>query len=63
MLQQVSGDTRGVFEGSIISAEYPNRGEWLGKFAADMGQSSKLASIAEIERLWFELQREKRIRR
>jgi biopolymer transport protein ExbB len=58
VLQQVSGDTRGVFEGSIISAEYPNRGEWLGKFAADMGQSSKLASIAEIERLWFELQRE-----
>jgi biopolymer transport protein ExbB len=58
VLQQVSGDTRGVFEGSIISAEYPGRGEWLGKFAADMGQSSKLASIEEIERLWFELQRE-----
>jgi len=58
VLQQVSGDTRGVFEGSIISAEYPNRGDWLGKFAADMGQSSKLASIEEIERLWFELQRE-----
>jgi biopolymer transport protein ExbB len=58
VLQQVSGDTRGVFEGSIISAEYPNRGEWLGKFAADMGQSSKLASIEEIERLWYELQRE-----
>lgn len=58
VLQQVSGDTRGVFEGSIISAEYPNRGDWLGKFAADMGKSSKLASIEEIERLWFELQRE-----
>lgn len=58
VLQQVSGDTRGVFEGSLISAEYPGRGEWLGQFAADMGKSTKLASIEEIERLWFELQRE-----
>ena len=58
VLQQVSGDTRGVLEGSIISAEYPGRGEWLGEFAASMGKSSKLASIEEIERLWFELQRE-----
>ena len=53
VLQQVSGDTRGVFEGSIISAEYPNRGDWLGQFAADMGQSSKLASIEDIDRRWF----------
>jgi biopolymer transport protein ExbB len=58
VLQQVSGDTQGVFEGSIISAEFPGRGEWLGEFAQSMGKSSKLASIEEIERLWFELQRE-----
>ena len=58
VLQQVSGDTRGVLEGSLVSAEYPGRGEWLGQFAASMGRSSKLASIEEIERLWFELQRE-----
>ncbi len=58
VLQQVSGDTRGVLEGSLVSAEYPGRGEWLGEFAASMGRSSKLASIEEIERLWFELQRE-----
>jgi biopolymer transport protein ExbB len=58
VLQQVSGDTRGVFEGSIISAEFPGRGVWLGEFAAEMGQSSKLASIEEIERLWFEMQRQ-----
>jgi len=58
VLQQVSGDTRGVFEGSIISAEYPGRGDWLGQFASEMGKSSKLASIEEIERLWFEMQRE-----
>jgi len=58
VLQQVAGDTQGVFEGSIVSAEFPGRGEWLGNFAKSMGKSSKLATIEEIERLWFELQRE-----
>jgi len=58
VLQQVSGDTQGVFEGSIVSAQMPGRGDWLGEFAQSMGKSSKLATIEEIERLWFELQRE-----
>ncbi|MBT4160922.1 MAG: MotA/TolQ/ExbB proton channel family protein [Gammaproteobacteria bacterium] len=58
VLQQVSGDTQGVLEGSIVSAELPDRGKWLGEFAQSMGKSSKLATIEEIERLWFELQRE-----
>ncbi len=58
ILQQVSGDTQGVFEGSIVSAQLPGRGDWLGEFAQSMGKSSKLATIEEIERLWFELQRE-----
>ncbi len=58
VLQQVSGDTQGVFEGSIVSAEYPGRTEWLSEFAQSMGSSSKLATIEEIERLWFEIQRE-----
>ena len=58
VLQQVSGDTQGVVEGSIVSAEFPGRGAWLGEFAQSMGRSSKLASIEEIERLWLELQQE-----
>lgn len=58
VLQQVSGDTQGVFNGSLVSAEYPGRTEWLSQFAQDMGKSSKLATIEEIERLWFEIQRE-----
>ncbi|HAK51066.1 MAG TPA: energy transducer TonB [Gammaproteobacteria bacterium] len=58
VLQQVSGDTQGVVEGSIVSAEYPGRGDWLGEFAQSMGRSSKLASIEEIEQLWAELQHE-----
>ena len=58
VLQQVSGDTQGVVESSIVSAEYPDRGIWLGEFAQSMGRSSKLASIEEIEHLWAELQHE-----
>ena len=58
VLQQVAGDTRGVFQGSLISAQYPNRGEWLGDLAAKMGTASQLATIEEMETLWFELQRE-----
>ena len=58
VLQQVSGDTRSKFQTSVISAQIPNRGLFLNEFAQSMGSSSKLASIEEIERLWFELQRE-----
>ena len=58
VLQQVAGDTRGGFEGSIISSQYENRGEWLGQLAKKMGTSSQLATIDEMETLWFELQRE-----
>ena len=58
VLQQVAGDTRGKFHNSIISAEFPNRGEWLSELAAKMGKSTQLATIEEMEQLWFELQRE-----
>jgi biopolymer transport protein ExbB len=58
VLQQVAGDTRGLFEGSIISAQLPGRGEWLSELARKMGVSSELATIDEMEQLWFELQRE-----
>ena len=58
VLQQVAGDTRGGFEGSIISSQYANRGDWLGELAKKMGTSSQLATIDEMESLWFELQRE-----
>ncbi len=58
VLQQVSGDTRGLFAASVISTQFPGRGEFLGELAAKMGKSTQLASIEEMERLWFELQRE-----
>ncbi|MEM7218898.1 MAG: MotA/TolQ/ExbB proton channel family protein [Pseudomonadota bacterium] len=58
VLQQVAGDTRGQFEGSLVSSQYPNRGDWLGELAKKMGTASQLATIEEMEDLWFELQRE-----
>ncbi|MER2494203.1 MotA/TolQ/ExbB proton channel family protein [Catenovulum sediminis] len=58
VLQQVSGDMKGKFQNSIISAQFPNRDVFLDELAQKMGKSSKLASVEEIERVWFELQRE-----
>ena len=58
VLQQVAGDTRSKFQTSVVSAQIPNREVFLNEFAQSMGSTSKLASIDEIERLWFELQRE-----
>ncbi|MEE4272645.1 MAG: MotA/TolQ/ExbB proton channel family protein [Thermoanaerobaculales bacterium] len=58
VLQQVAGDTRGQLDNSITSAQFPDRGEFLTELAATLGSTSKLASMEEIERMWFELQRE-----
>lgn len=58
VLQQVSGDTKGKFQNSVVSAQIPGRAEFLDGLAQSMGASSKLASIDEIERVWFEIQRE-----
>ena len=58
VLQQVAGDARGLFEASLTNIEYPDRSQFLTDLAAKMGSGSQLASIEEIERLWFELQRE-----
>ena len=51
VLQQVAGDTRGLFEASLISSEFPGRGDWLGELAAKMGTASQLATIEEMEQL------------
>jgi len=58
VLQQVSGDTKNKFQNSLISAEISGREVFLDELAQSMGTSSKLASIEEIERVWFEMQRE-----
>lgn len=57
-LTSTAGDLRSNFELSLISAQYPGRGEFLEGLIAKMSGSEKLPSIEEIERLWFEMQRE-----
>ncbi|RUP81277.1 energy transducer TonB [Alteromonas sp. KS69] len=58
VLQQIAGDTKNKFYNSVVSAQISGRSDFLDKMAQDMGSSSKLASIEEIERVWFEMQRE-----
>ncbi|WP_205859097.1 MotA/TolQ/ExbB proton channel family protein [Pleionea sediminis] len=58
VLQQVAGDASSKIDNSLVSIQYPGRAEFLSNLAQEMGSSSKLASIEEIERVWFEMQRE-----
>jgi len=58
VMQQVSGDARSRFDNSLTNVQYPDRSSFLDNLAKKLGSSSKLPSIEEIEKLWFELQRE-----
>ena len=58
VMQQVAGDARARFDASLTNIQYPDRGEFLEALAKKIGSSSKLPSLDEIERLWFELLRE-----
>jgi len=58
VLQQGAGDAIGQFETSVTQAQFAGRSKFLTEFAAKMGQTNRMASLEEIERLWFELQRE-----
>jgi biopolymer transport protein ExbB len=54
VVRQVSGDSTAILYSSLLSAQYPKRDE----FFAELGKAKSLPSIEELERLWFELQRE-----
>lgn len=58
VLQQVSGDTASKLKTSNVSAQFPGRDVFFEDLAQSMGGSSNLASIEEIEAVWFQLQRE-----
>ena len=58
IFQQTAGDLQGVFYNSATSIQYPNRGDFLEAFAKKMSKASEISTIEEVERLWFELQRE-----
>lgn len=57
-ITSASGDLRANLETSLTSVQYPGREVFLDELVEKMSGNDKLPSIAEIERLWFELQRE-----
>ena len=58
VLQTVSGDTQARFKGSLTDIDFPGRADFLVELGGKMAGASELPSIADMERLWFELQRE-----
>lgn len=58
LLQSVSAQTAEDFKRSLVSVEYPGRAIWLEEFSSQMAKGSRLFMIEEIEKLWFDLQRE-----
>jgi biopolymer transport protein ExbB len=54
VVRQVANDFSSVVHNSIITAQYPERGELVTRLA----QSKSLPSMPDLERFWFELQRE-----
>lgn len=58
VIQQVAGDARATFQQSIISAQFPNRGDSLTQLIEKVSGGSRLPSIEEIENLWYQIQRE-----
>ena len=58
VLQTVSGDAQGRFSNSLTNIQYSDREEFLVELGNKMASASSLASIEDIEKLWYELQRE-----
>jgi len=58
VLQTVAGDAQGRFANSLTNIQYPDREAFLVELGSKMAGANSLASIEDIERLWFELQRE-----
>ena len=51
-LQQIAGETEATFETSVISAQFPGRGEQLAAISTKLNQSNDLVTAAEIESVW-----------
>ena len=54
VVRQVAGDGSAVLYNSLISAQHPDR----DRFFTELGKARDLPSIEQLERLWFEIQRE-----
>jgi biopolymer transport protein ExbB len=58
VLQTVAGDTQGRFTNSLTNIQFPDRGNFLVELGGKMAGASTLASIEDIEQLWYLLQQE-----
>ncbi len=58
VLQTVTGDSQARFKDSLTNIQYSDREGFLVALGSKMAGSSSLASIEDIERLWYEMQRE-----
>jgi biopolymer transport protein ExbB len=58
--RQIAGDAANVLQQSMLTVHYPAEkgGKDRAKFLVDMAGAKSLPSIVELERMWFELQRE-----
>lgn len=57
-LTSTAGDLRSNINTSVVSAQYGDRTAFLDALIDKMNSATKLPKIDEIERLWYELQRE-----
>ena len=57
-LTGAAGDIRANLTQSVVSAQIPGRTEFLDELIAKMSSDTRLPSITDIERLWYEQQRE-----
>lgn len=57
-LTSTAGDLRTNLSTSIVSAQLPGRAEFLDSLIEKMNSATQLPTIEEIERLWYEVQRE-----
>ncbi|WP_444907060.1 MotA/TolQ/ExbB proton channel family protein [Microbulbifer sp. SSSA008] len=57
-MSSTAADLRANIGSSLVSAQYPNRTEFIDGLLAKMNSATQLPTIEEIERLWFEIQRE-----
>lgn len=58
VLTMVAGDARSQMEQSLTTTQFEGRDEFITTLIAKTSSGTQLPSIDEIERLWFEVQRE-----
>ncbi len=54
VVRQFAGDNKGIFEASMVTAQFPER----TAFMAEMAESKKLPTTAKLEQFWHEILRE-----